>query len=82
MRSVRPQLPDDPSPEQVEAWIELAELVQEPGFRRRVREMSEAHSAVRQAGEEVEPPPGNGFFSSRAGKRTIPVCTPASASCR
>jgi DNA-binding transcriptional MerR regulator len=61
MRSVRPELPDDPSPEQVEAWIELAELVQEPGFRRRVRAMSEAHSAVRQTGEEVEASPANGF---------------------
>ncbi|MDX6718456.1 MAG: hypothetical protein QOJ63_710, partial [Solirubrobacteraceae bacterium] len=27
MRRARPDLPDDPSPEQVEAWIELAELV-------------------------------------------------------
>ena len=60
MRSVRAELPDDPAPEQVEAWIELAQLVQEPGFRQRVREMSEAHSAGR-AGEEVEAAPGNGF---------------------
>jgi DNA-binding transcriptional MerR regulator len=70
MRSVRAELPDDPSPEQVEAWIELAELVQDPGFRQRVREMSEAHSAVRQAGEEVEASPGNGFelvVAERAG---------------
>ena len=25
-------LPDDPSPEQVDAWVELAELVSDPGF--------------------------------------------------
>jgi len=70
MRSVRAELPDDPSPEQVEAWIELAELVQEPGFRQRVREMSEAQSAVRQGGGEVEASPGNGFelvVAERAG---------------
>lgn len=61
MRSVTPHLPDDPTPEQVEAWIELAELVQEPGFRRRVREMSEAHSAARAAGQPVEVEPREGF---------------------
>ncbi len=70
MRSVTPDLPDDPTPEQVEAWIELAELVQEPGFRQRVRQMSEAHAAVREAGEEVAATPGNGFelvVAERAG---------------
>jgi hypothetical protein len=29
MRSAKPKLPDDPSPEQLTAWIELAELVQD-----------------------------------------------------
>ena len=53
MRSVTPDLPDDPTPEQVEAWIELAELVADPAFRGRVRGMAEAHSASRQAGEDV-----------------------------
>ena len=70
MRSVTPDLPDDPTPEQVEAWIELAELVQEAGFRRRVREMSEAHAAARAAGEPVEASPQNGFevvVAERAG---------------
>jgi DNA-binding transcriptional MerR regulator len=41
MRSALPELPDDPSPEQLEAWIELAELVQDPGFRTAIRRMSE-----------------------------------------
>jgi DNA-binding transcriptional MerR regulator len=41
MRSAQPELPDDPSPEQVDAWIELAELVQDEGFRARIRRMSE-----------------------------------------
>ena len=40
MRSLPAQLPDDPTTEQVEAWIELAELVSEPSFRTRVREMA------------------------------------------
>ncbi len=50
MRMARPELPDDPSPEQVEAWIELAELVREPEFRARVRAMSERGAADRTAG--------------------------------
>ena len=41
MRSAAPELPDDPSPEQVDAWIELAELVQDDDFRASIRRMSE-----------------------------------------
>lgn len=40
MRSMPATLPDDPSPEQVDAWIELAELVRDQGFRDRCREMA------------------------------------------
>ncbi|HEV7807801.1 MAG TPA: MerR family transcriptional regulator [Solirubrobacteraceae bacterium] len=47
MRMARPDLPDDPSVEQVEAWIELAELVADPDFRRRIRAMSERGAADR-----------------------------------
>jgi len=39
MRSVTADLPDDPTDEQVDAWIELAELIRDPGFRERLREM-------------------------------------------
>lgn len=38
LRSHRPHLPDEPTTEQLEAWIELANLVQDPDFRREVRE--------------------------------------------
>jgi len=34
-----PDLPEDPSPEQVEAWIELAGLAGDPDFRQRVRQV-------------------------------------------
>ena len=61
MRSVTPDLPDDPTPEQVEAWIELAKLVSDDGYRQRVREMAEAHSAIRETGEEVMPEAAKGF---------------------
>jgi DNA-binding transcriptional MerR regulator len=42
MRTMPTQLPDDPTTEQVEAWVELGELVADPAFRRRVREMAVA----------------------------------------
>jgi hypothetical protein len=32
-----PNLPDDPSPEHVDAWVELAELVGDKHFRQRIR---------------------------------------------
>ncbi|GAA0246433.1 MerR family transcriptional regulator [Actinomadura nitritigenes] len=44
MRAALPELPDDPSPEQVDAWVELAELVGDPGFRAAVRRMAEFQS--------------------------------------
>ena len=47
MRSAQPELPDDPAPEQVDAWIELAELVQDEDFRASIRRMSEQHAATR-----------------------------------
>ncbi|MGB3443021.1 MAG: MerR family transcriptional regulator [Actinophytocola sp.] len=56
MRSAKPVLPDDPSPEQLEAWLELAELVQDKDFRARIRAMSEAHAAAREAGETMDEP--------------------------
>ncbi|TDC49332.1 MerR family transcriptional regulator [Jiangella ureilytica] len=50
MRSVRVDLPDDPTPAQVEAWVELAELVQDPSYRARVRQMAEAGSGSPSSG--------------------------------
>jgi DNA-binding transcriptional MerR regulator len=51
MRAATPELPDDPAPEQIDAWIELAELVQDPDFRARIRSMSEHHAAAPAAGD-------------------------------
>jgi DNA-binding transcriptional MerR regulator len=47
MRSMTPELPDDPEAEQVEAWVELAELSQDPDFRASMRRMAEQHAADR-----------------------------------
>lgn len=41
MRSVAPELPDEPTDEQVDAWLELHELVSDPDFRALLRRMSE-----------------------------------------
>lgn len=38
LREARPQLPEDPSPEQLDAWIDLAELLQDDGYRTVTRE--------------------------------------------
>jgi DNA-binding transcriptional MerR regulator len=51
MRSMTPELPDDPEAEQVEAWVELAELSQDPDFRASVRRMAEHHAAERAEGD-------------------------------
>jgi DNA-binding transcriptional MerR regulator len=40
MRQMPAELPDDPTPDQVDAWVELAELVNDRTFRQRVRQMA------------------------------------------
>ncbi|MEU0595148.1 MerR family transcriptional regulator [Streptomyces ardesiacus] len=52
-------LPDDPTPEQVDAWVELAELIQDPEFRRAMRRSAEFNAADR--GPDV--PTGSWFMS-------------------
>ncbi len=55
MRSAAPELPDDPTPEQVEAWIELAQLVRDEDFRASIRRMSERHAAEAAPVEDMRP---------------------------
>ncbi|MEV7116874.1 MerR family transcriptional regulator [Kitasatospora griseola] len=40
-RTLTPELPDDPDARQVEAWLELAELTQDPEFRAVVRQLAD-----------------------------------------
>ncbi|RKN38682.1 MerR family transcriptional regulator [Micromonospora endolithica] len=47
MRSMTPELPDNPGAEQVEAWVELAELSQDRDFRASLRRVVEQHAADR-----------------------------------
>lgn len=62
LRLATPELPDEPTPEQVDAWVELAELAQDPGFRQRMRKMAEYH-----AGEGAAPGPVPGAAGLPAG---------------
>jgi DNA-binding transcriptional MerR regulator len=52
-RSGVPELPEEPTDAQVDAWVELAELVADPDFRARIRRMSEAAWG---GGDRPEPP--------------------------
>ncbi|MFC8077419.1 MerR family transcriptional regulator [Streptomyces sp. NPDC057307] len=47
MRSMTPELPDDPADEQLDAWLELAELSRDPDFRAAVRRLMEDDAADR-----------------------------------
>jgi hypothetical protein len=40
-RTLTPELPEDPSPGQLDAWIELAELTQDAGFRAVLRRLAD-----------------------------------------
>ncbi|MGW1785742.1 helix-turn-helix domain-containing protein [Streptomyces sp. NPDC002143] len=47
LRFAAADLPDDPTPEQVDAWVELAELIQDPAFRAQMRQTVEFNAADR-----------------------------------
>ncbi len=86
MRGTRPALPADPTPAQVDAWIELAELVRDDDFRRRVRGMAEHGAADRaeprgdRAAAPTDPAPQaiNAAVVERAGGAAAAGLDPAS----
>ncbi|RQX04998.1 MerR family transcriptional regulator [Micromonospora inaquosa] len=43
--SMTPELPDDPTTGQIEAWLELAEVCRDPEFRARMRLLARQHAA-------------------------------------
>lgn len=55
MRTMPAELPDDPSDEQVDAWVELAELVADEDFQARVRQMAVTGTQP-QVGQELADP--------------------------
>ncbi|MEU1087478.1 MerR family transcriptional regulator [Streptomyces sp. NPDC005892] len=54
VRAATPDLPDDPTSEQVTAWVELAELVGEEDFRARMRRTAVRQAAGRPLGIECD----------------------------
>ena len=74
MRTLPPELPDDPTTEQVEAWVELAELVSDPDFRARVREMAVTGSAG-----GGQPPVDPALVAEHAGAALAAGVAPGSA---
>ncbi|MEV5893368.1 MerR family transcriptional regulator [Nonomuraea fuscirosea] len=73
MTSMTPELPDDPEPEQVEAWVELAELSRDPGFRASIRRIVE-HTA-----EHVAEHIGERTGERGRGAARVPVVRPDAA---
>ncbi|MCF7548110.1 MerR family transcriptional regulator [Pseudonocardia sp. WMMC193] len=55
MRALPPELPDEPTTAQVEAWVELADLVADPAFKARVREMAVAGANRTEREETLDP---------------------------
>lgn len=68
LRSARVDLPDDPTAAQVDAWVELAELVQDPDYRAAVRAMAERQQEIVRSGAQQQ------WFD--AGKRTADLLFP------
>jgi len=71
------ELPDEPAPEQVEAWVELAELVTDEDFRQRIRAMVLAAPA-----DGGEPGPDPQAVLDQAGPAAEHDIGPASAQAR
>lgn len=79
MRTLPAELPDEPTADQLEAWIELAELAGDPSFRTRVREMAVAGSdATGTPQRDVD----TGLVVQHAGGAVAAGIDPASAEAR
>ncbi|WP_214102827.1 helix-turn-helix domain-containing protein [Acrocarpospora catenulata] len=75
MRRLPPELPDDPSDAQVDAWVELAELVGDADFQARVRQMAEAGARPAEPEFEAGDP---AVITARAGAALAAGITPDS----
>lgn len=85
MRQAPPELPDDPTPEQVEAWVELAELIQDPDYKARTREMSVRGAELREQGEaqpDESAQQAAQLVAEKAGQALADGVDPASAAAR
>jgi DNA-binding transcriptional MerR regulator len=84
LRSVTADLPDDPTDEQVDAWVELAELVRDPSFVALLRAMGERSFGAPGAAPNVLPSGHDGarhaaaVVTERAGAALAEGIDPAS----
>lgn len=79
MRSMTPELPDSPEADQVQAWVELAEMSQDPAFRAALRRMAEDQAA--EQAHAVTPGPRRDISAvvrDRAGRALTAGIDPAS----
>jgi DNA-binding transcriptional MerR regulator len=65
LRAAVPELPDDPTDEQLDAWLELAELVRDPDFRDRLRAMGRRSFGATDGTSPVAPATPTGADSMR-----------------
>ncbi|MFD4676131.1 MerR family transcriptional regulator [Lentzea sp. NPDC058450] len=67
VQALRIDLPEDPTPDQVDAWIELAELLQDPDFRSRLGAFLELNTPT----PEQKKPPGANIWWARQVVNTV-----------
>jgi hypothetical protein len=82
MRGAMPDLPGEPTREQIEAWVELAELVQDPGFRASLRQTATAFARSRDVAAEPSAEASQAmavFLRERAGAAAEAGIEPGSA---
>ncbi|MGW0993140.1 helix-turn-helix domain-containing protein [Streptomyces sp. NPDC002520] len=70
MRAMAVHLAENPTPEQVDAWVELAEMLQDPQFRAQMRRAVEFNAADREPGA----PRGRSMWFA---KRLVELAAPA-----
>ncbi|WP_181798361.1 MerR family transcriptional regulator [Streptomyces sp. WELS2] len=70
IRRTAVHLAEDPTPEEVDAWVELAEMLQDPEFRAQMRRAVEFNAADRRPGE----PRGRSLWFA---KRLVELVAPA-----
>ncbi|WP_300265753.1 MerR family transcriptional regulator [Microbacterium sp.] len=75
LRDAHPRLADDPTPEQLDAWISLAELLQDDAFRERTRAYLRETYAT-EVGEKMAAEPVQEFINS-AGADLMPTLSAA-----
>jgi DNA-binding transcriptional MerR regulator len=80
MRQLPADLPDDPSPEQVSAWVELAELTADDDFRQRARSMALAGTSTAQGEAAAQGEPAYQDVIQHAGQALAAGVDPGSPS--